>query len=83
MTKIYYLSKNNLTGEYSMHSGVYGSRREDLGRDPDYLIKEVKKRVDRKRKTDFFIIKENFPESSLKNIRKYFSDSKVKISLSN
>lgn len=84
MAKRYYFSKGNFGAGYFLDDGSYGKRRIELGNDPDFLIHEIKSRLDKgwkKRKTDFYIVKDNISEESVKKLRKLFSDSKVKISL--
>ena len=82
MSKRYFLSKNNFTGGYSLYSGAYGSRKEGSGNNPDYLVKELRNKIDKKRNnTELVIVSDNVPKDTIKDISKFFSDSKVKVSL--
>lgn len=79
--KRYYFSLNDLTNEYYLDFGAFGSRRFYLGRDKDFLIEYFKKNIDLRRKAEFIILKEGIDKKIIKSIEKFFSDSKVNISL--
>lgn len=79
--KRYYFSFNDITNEYYLDFGAFSSRRLSLGQDKDFLIKSLKKNVNLRRKSEFFILKEGIDKTLIKNLEKFFSDSKVKISL--
>lgn len=84
MSKIYYLSKGNFGAGYFLDDGSFGKRRIELGNDPDFLIHGIKSRLDKgwkKRKTDFYVVEDNFSEESIRKVRRLFSDTKVKVSL--
>jgi len=78
--KRYYFSFNNITNEYYLDLGAFSSRRLFLGQDKDFLIKYFKKNVNLRRKAEFIILKEGIDKNVIKNIEKFFSNSKVKIS---
>lgn len=79
--KTFYLSKGEFTHEFYLDSGAFGSRREILGKDEDFLISSLKDKLDMKRKSELYILKEDVSPENVKQIRKFFSDSKIKVSL--
>ena len=85
MTKRYYLSKEPHGPWYVLDTGGnFGKNRIELTNDKDFLIFEVKSRLDKgwkKRKTDFYVVEDNLSKESIRDIRRLFSDSKVKVSL--
>lgn len=79
--KIFYLSKNKISKEFSLDYGAFGSRREIIGKDEDYLIQSLKEKVDKKRNSEIYLIREDISPENIKQIRKFFSDTKVKVTL--
>ena len=79
--KTYYLSKGLLAKEYYLDSGALGSHREVLCHDEDFLIAELKKRLDRKRNSILHVLNGNISQEYAKQINKLFSDSKIKVTL--
>ena len=83
MVKRLYLSKNEFTGQYFLDGGSFGEHREYLGIQLGLIMPYLKENIVLKRKTEFHVLKENMDEGLLKDIEKYFSGSKVKVSLEN
>jgi len=79
--KKYYFSFNDLTNEYYLDFGGFSSGRMYLGKEKDFLIDYFKKNINLRRKAEFVILREGFDKKVIKNIEKFFSDSKVKITL--
>jgi len=79
--KIYYLSKGHFTNEYYLDNGAFGSRRDVLGKDEDCLISQLKNKVNKKRNSVFYILKEDISKENIKRMQKFFSDSKIRVRL--
>lgn len=79
--KLFYLSKGHFTHEYFLDSGAFGSRREVLGRDEDYLLCYLKDKIDKKRNTLLYIVNDEMPDEEIKKISKFFSNTKVQVKL--
>ena len=79
--KVYYLSQNHITKEYCLDYGAFSSRREILAKDSDFLIDALRNKIDRRRNSVLHIVQDEFPSEYIKQIRKFFSDSKVKVDL--
>lgn len=81
MVKRYYFSRSGMTRQYCLDDGSFGSRRRILGKDGDFILDYLKKNIDKKRRSEFYLLKENLSREEIKSIRKFFSDSKVKVNL--
>ena len=79
--KIFYLSKGNLVRDYYLDSGEFLSHREVICNDEGSLIDKLKGKISRQRKTNLYVVSEGFSNDTIKNIKKLFSNSKVKVSL--
>ena len=79
--KKYYFSKSPFGGEYILDSGGYAKRRHIVGKEEDLVIHYFKKNLDKKRNSEIHVLKDSVSKDLLRNLCKFFSDSRVRIKL--
>lgn len=79
--KRYYLSYNEITGEHYLDSGAFSSDRAYLGKEEDFLINYLKKNINKKKKSELYVLQEGFDKGLLRKIRVFFSGTKVGVKL--